>query len=81
MRSIRHRQSEDIPWEEDEISGPDVESRETLLELAKMTHNAYIDPDDPAWYELDRNWTVVSSIFRWGPSYDYVYMPHEIFIL
>jgi lipase ATG15 len=57
---MRHSQSEDIPWQEDEVPGPDVESRETLLELAKMTHNAYMDPNDPAWYELDGNWTVVS---------------------
>jgi lipase ATG15 len=61
-RSIRYGQSEDIAWEEDEMQGPDVESRETLLELAKMTHNAYIDPNDPAWYELDGNWTIVSVI-------------------
>ena len=56
IRSIRHAQSSDLPWREDELIGPDVEQRETLLELAKMTNNAYITPDDAAWYELGEAW-------------------------
>lgn len=59
IQSIRHGQSLDMPWEEDEIIGPDVESRETLLELAKMTNNAYVEPEDPAWYDLGGKWTEV----------------------
>lgn len=47
-------------WDEDEVIGPDVENRSTLLELAKMTNNAYVKPDSPEWYKLDSNWTVVS---------------------
>lgn len=60
--SMKYGQSQSIPWEEDEVLGPDVESRETLLELAKMTNNAYVAPEDPAWYELDGNWTIVSRL-------------------
>jgi len=48
-----------LDWLEDEIIGPDVEKRETLLELAKMTNNAYVEPEDPAWYELGSEWNVV----------------------
>jgi len=53
-------QSMSFPWDEDEVIGPDVEKRDTLLELAKMTNNAYVEPGDPAWYELGGRWNVVS---------------------
>lgn len=62
-RSIRHAQSTDLPWWEEEIVGPDVEHRETLLELAKMTNNAYVTPDDAAWYELRDEWDNVCPFF------------------
>lgn len=60
LHSIRYGQSHALRWEEDVIVGPDVESRETLLELAKMTNNAYVEPTDAAWYDLGGNWTHVS---------------------
>ena len=59
-RSVRFGQSERLDWEEEESVGPDVESRETLLELAKMTNNAYVVPDDPAWYDSGE-WNIVRS--------------------
>lgn len=59
IQSIRYGQSLDIPWEEDEVIGPNVQSRETLLELAKMTSNAYVEPEDPGWYDLGGKWTQV----------------------
>ncbi|KAG6865975.1 hypothetical protein C0991_009977 [Blastosporella zonata] len=46
IRSIRFGQSEHLQWNEEEIVGPDVERRETLLELAKMTNNAYLVPGE-----------------------------------
>lgn len=61
QRSIRSAQSTLLEWDEDEVSGPDVESRETLLELAKITNNAYLEPGEPGWYELGDNWNVVST--------------------
>lgn len=60
-RSLRFGQSEDLRWDEEEIISPDVESRKTLLELAKMTNNAYVAPDDPAWYDLGGGWNSVGS--------------------
>ncbi|GLB40238.1 putative lipase (class 3) [Lyophyllum shimeji] len=69
IRSAKFGQSEDLQWDEDEIVGPDVENRETLLELAKMTNNAYVPADDPAWYDLGPGWND-SYPFGWEPDAD-----------
>ncbi|KAJ7745665.1 alpha/beta-hydrolase [Mycena metata] len=68
-QSMRFGQSllQQFPWEEEEVNAPDVEDRATLLE--QMSNNAYVDPDDPAWYELGANWTV-SYPFGWEPDAD-----------
>jgi lipase ATG15 len=59
LRSLQFGENEWVDWEEDEIMGPNVESRETLLELAKMTNNAYLEPNETGWYELNGTWNVV----------------------
>ena len=59
LRSLQFGENEWVDWEEDEILGPNVESRETLLELAKMTNNAYLEPDETGWYSLNGTWNVV----------------------
>ncbi|KJA19504.1 hypothetical protein HYPSUDRAFT_69247 [Hypholoma sublateritium FD-334 SS-4] len=69
LRSLRFGENERLDWFPDEIEGPDVEVRETLLELAKMTNNAYVEPDDPAWYDLEGRWNV-SYPFGWDPDAD-----------
>lgn len=58
-RSILHGESSLIPWEPNEVDGPDVESRETLLMLAKMTNNAYAETENADWYELGEEWSGV----------------------
>ncbi|KAF7316588.1 hypothetical protein HMN09_00391300 [Mycena chlorophos] len=69
-RSLRLGQSTaDFPWDEEEILAPDIEDRETLLELGKMSNNAYVDPEENGWYELGANWTV-SYPFGWEPDAD-----------
>ncbi|KAG5647362.1 hypothetical protein DXG03_000430 [Asterophora parasitica] len=68
-RSVRFGQSESLHWDEEEVIAPDVERRETLLELAKMTNNAYVFPDDPAWYDLGSGWND-SYPFGWEPDAD-----------
>ena len=78
-RSIKFAQSTLLDWDEDEVLGPDVESRETLLELAKITNNAYLEPGEPGWYDLGDEWKVVSRESCWltvrmsltGPRKDY----------
>ena len=59
LRSLQFGKNEWVDWEEDEILGPNVESRETLLELAKMTNNAYLEPNETGWYSLNGTWNVV----------------------
>jgi hypothetical protein len=62
LRSLRHAQNDALLWKESDILGPNVKERETLLTLAKMTSNAYNQPADKAWYDLDSNWNSVSNI-------------------
>jgi len=52
LKSPKFMETEALDWDEDVVIGPDVEKRETLLELAKMTNNAYVEPDDSAWYDI-----------------------------
>ena len=59
FRSLKHAQSDARLWKERDVVGPNVRDRETLLTLAKMTNNAYNQPADKAWYELD-SWNSVS---------------------
>ncbi|KAF8896085.1 alpha/beta-hydrolase [Infundibulicybe gibba] len=68
-RSRMFGQSEWVEWSEDKVVAPDVESRKTLLLLAKMTNNAYVPPDDPAWYDIGSKWNV-SYPFGWEPDAD-----------
>ncbi|KZT67463.1 alpha/beta-hydrolase [Daedalea quercina L-15889] len=68
-RSIKFAQSALLDWDEDDVLGPDVESRDTLLELAKMTNNAYLEPGEPGWYELGGNWNVSYPV-GWEPDAD-----------
>ncbi|KAI0359725.1 alpha/beta-hydrolase [Trametes cingulata] len=68
-RSMRFLESEAIDWNEIEVDGPDVESRETLLLLAKMTNNAYLEPGEDGWYDLGGHWNV-SYPFGWEPDGD-----------
>lgn len=56
-----HRQSAILDWDEEEIIGPDVESRDTLVVLAKMTNDAYLQPSESGWYDLGSEWNVVSA--------------------
>jgi len=49
-------------WEADEVTGPDVTRRETLLLLAKMTSNSYFTPGTNGWYNLTDEWDVVRRL-------------------
>ncbi|KAK7691229.1 hypothetical protein QCA50_006332 [Cerrena zonata] len=68
----RHFSSEarrELGWEETELEGPDVNDRETLLMLAKMTANAYSRPGQKDWYDLGPDWNN-SYPFGWEPDSD-----------
>jgi lipase ATG15 len=45
-----------LQWQEELVHGPNVSDRETLLALAKMTNNAYVEPSDDEWYDLGSKW-------------------------
>ena len=62
-RSMRYMQSQPLMWEDHNIPGPDVNKRQALLQLAKMTSNSYVQPGDKDWYEVDSTWNVVRSDF------------------
>jgi len=66
LRSLRHAQSERLQWDDTETIGPDVNKRETLLQLAKMTNASYYNPEDAQWYD---NWNL-SYPFGWEPDAD-----------
>jgi lipase ATG15 len=46
-------------WEEEEIEGPDISKRSTLQLLAKMTNNAYLQPNETGWYDIGSQWNSV----------------------
>lgn len=77
VRARTTRWSTALDWEEEEVEGPDVESRETLLVLAKMTNNAYLKPGEPGWYDLGGNWTVVSPFYTSTLSPPRTHSPHR----
>jgi lipase ATG15 len=47
-----------VGWEDEPIHGPDVTDRETVLQLAMMTNNAYVEEGDKDWYQLPAEWDV-----------------------
>jgi lipase ATG15 len=55
-------QSAILNWQEDEVPGPDVTRRETLLLLAKMTSNSYFVPEHSQWYNLTDEWNLVRCL-------------------
>ncbi|KAG6868683.1 hypothetical protein C0993_011913 [Termitomyces sp. T159_Od127] len=69
LRSLRNRESEIAEWEELTISGPDVEDRHTLSQLARMSGNAYALPGHKNWYEVDAAWNQ-SFPFGWEDESD-----------
>jgi len=68
-RSMHIRQSMQLPWDENEVDRPNVEDRETLLTLPKMTYNAYAERADPDRYDLGENWSDHEP-FGWEPDAD-----------
>ncbi|KAG6810704.1 hypothetical protein H0H92_010667 [Tricholoma furcatifolium] len=68
-RSMMEMQNVALGWKDEDVVGPDVTMRETLLQLAKMTYNSYITSDQSDWYALGPEWNT-SSPFGWEPDAD-----------
>ncbi|KAG5352974.1 hypothetical protein C0989_011617 [Termitomyces sp. Mn162] len=69
LRSLHNQESEMVEWDELIVSGPDVEDRHTLSQLARMSGNAYALPGQKNWYEVDAAWNV-SFPFGWEDESD-----------
>lgn len=58
---------QELSWGEEDIVGPDITCRESLLHLAKMSNNAYALPDGAngrKWYDPGDMWNAVcTSVF------------------
>ncbi|KAJ6566874.1 Alpha/Beta hydrolase protein [Mycena capillaripes] len=69
LLSMRHAQSPAFTWDTIEVPGPDLTKRQTLFQLATMTHNSYYgESGDKSWYPLD-GWNA-SVPFGWEPDAD-----------
>ncbi|GAB1517098.1 Putative lipase atg15 [Rhizoctonia solani] len=67
--SLDREWGQSLGWNEDDVDGPAIDKRETVLALAKMTNNAYLSPEESGWYDLGGNWTADHNI-GWEPDAD-----------
>ena len=51
-----------------DVASPDVSKRTTLLQLAKMSYDAYAADNTTDWYDLPDSWN--STPFGWLPEED-----------
>ncbi|EIM89998.1 alpha/beta-hydrolase [Stereum hirsutum FP-91666 SS1] len=63
-QSLRHAQGEKVDWDLVEVNGPDVKDRHTLVQLARMSGDAYALPGQKNWYDIDPAWNE-SFPFGW----------------
>jgi putative lipase involved disintegration of autophagic bodies len=55
-----HRPTSFMGWDAVNVPGPNITDRETLLQLALMTSNAYEqEPSSKDWYDLGPDWNSV----------------------
>lgn len=73
-------------WEDVEVEAPDITDRQTLITMAKMAADAYIQHDDYGWYPIEGSNN--GTEFGWEPDADglrgHVVSPHpryQIFLL
>jgi lipase ATG15 len=69
LRSSRHGQCERVEWEEIDTTGPDIEDRHTLAQLARMTGNAYALPGQKNWYDVDPAWNSVCDYSQFRENF------------
>ena len=59
---------DDLEWDDTDVIGPNVRDRQTLQMLAKMSNNAYSQPGETDWYDLNPDYNTVRFIldeFLW----------------
>ena len=77
-RSMRYMQSQSLTWNDHDVPGPDVDKRQTLLQLAKMTSNSYFPPGDKEWYEIGSSWNSVRVDVYLSGSMTYPFSSAEL---
>jgi putative lipase involved disintegration of autophagic bodies len=52
-----------VEWSEDEVPGPVLEDRHSLLQFAKMAFDTYYPDNTTEWYDVGEDgWSTVSSV-------------------
>ncbi|KAF9436770.1 putative lipase atg15 [Entomortierella beljakovae] len=51
-------------WTREVIASPDIEDKDTVIQLAKMNYNSYTEIGSPGWYDLEDKWDL-NSTFGW----------------
>ena len=64
----RNPQRDMIDWRDWDVASPDISKRSTLLQLAKMSFDAYEADNKTQWYDLSDSWNSVP--FGWLPEED-----------
>lgn len=62
FRSMRYMENEALAWDSVELRGPNVESRDTLRQLAEMTFDTYLQPGEKGWYDVGPEWNTVRPV-------------------
>ena len=57
-----------LDWRDWEVAAPDISKRTTLLQLAKMSFDAYEADNTTEWYDLSDSWN--TTPFGWLPEED-----------
>lgn len=61
-QSLRHALEEEVHWDLVDVQGPDVQDRHTLVQLARMSGDAYALPGNKNWYDIDPAWNEVRKL-------------------
>ncbi|RXW19553.1 hypothetical protein EST38_g6288 [Candolleomyces aberdarensis] len=68
--SMEQGMSMSLDWRDDEVDGPDVSTKDALLQFAHMAFNAYYPDNTTEWYDVgDRGWDR-STPHGWLPGED-----------
>jgi putative lipase involved disintegration of autophagic bodies len=62
-KSRNELMSTKLDWRDKFKYLPDIKNWGTLINLAKMTYNAYVKPTDEDWYDLGEKYNIVRFLF------------------
>ncbi|KAF8660607.1 hypothetical protein AX16_001586 [Volvariella volvacea WC 439] len=68
-RSLHYQEDVPLEWDEHQVLGPDIEDKHTIIQLARMSGDAYALPGRKNWYDIDPAWNK-SFPFGWEDGED-----------